>query len=178
MKQHLIRSLTVGLGLFGASEAFAGGEIFDPSVSTCTGADCSSVLLSATVTSFGPSAGKWIAEVFASSGECLRVFVPSQFTDLETVVVAPNGSAFRNDDGGGLNRPLVKISPTPNNGWYTVSISHFAGNPVTGNFSVAYGRYPAGNPNCASATPPVSTGSGPAKASGGVAAPQAGHPGR
>jgi hypothetical protein len=86
--------------------------------------------------------------------------------DLETVAIAPNGTVYRNDDGGGGGRPLnpvVKIASAPNNGWYTVRIGQFAGTAVDANFTVAYGRYNAGNPNCAAATVPTSTNSSPRK---------------
>ena len=85
----------------------------------------------------------------------------SEFTDLETVVRAPNGTVYRNDDGGIAPCPLcpvVKVNSTPNNGWYSVTIGHFAGSPVTGNFTLSYGRYNVGNPNCAASTTPLAGG--------------------
>jgi hypothetical protein len=157
MKKQMLSSAIFAFGLFGATEAFAGGEIFDGGVNTGTSANTGAIVMGATIKSFGASAGKWIAEVFAGAGECLRIDVTSEFTDLETVVVAPNGSVFRNDDRAGAadRRPLVKISPTPNNGWYTVSIGQFAGAAVEGNLVVAYGRFNSANPNCSTPTTPT-----------------------
>ena len=173
--------LTASVGL--STAAYAGGEIFDPTSSSCTKLNCSSILVGATVKSFGDvTAGRWVAEVFAGQGECLRLFVSQEFTDLETVVVAPNGSVYRNDDGGvgsgsDILRPLVKIDPTPNNGWYTVSIGHFAGAAVTGNFQLRYGRYSSGNINCANPTPSATPSQAATKRDGRALAPAEGEPG-
>jgi hypothetical protein len=148
------RKLLIATSLLTAGPAYAGGEIFAGGPFTCTTADCGATILNGTIKAFGPSAGKWTGEFFAGANECLRVFVFSQFADLQTAVVAPNGTTYRDDDGGGALRPLVKINPTPNNGWYTVSIGRFAGAASTGNFSLAYSRHNAGNPNCANPTVP------------------------
>ena len=131
--------------------ASAQTNIFDDTVSTCVTANCSSLRIPGTLLSFAPSAGNWDINVFGLPGECIRLDVISQGTDLETVVVAPNGTAFRNDDRAvGDLRPLVKIAPAPNNGWYAVHLAQFAGAAVNANFVLLYGRYNAGNPNCAS----------------------------
>jgi len=173
--------LTASVGI--STAAYAGGEIYDPTSSSCTTLNCSTISVGATVKSFGDvSAGRWVAEVFAAEGQCLRLFVSQQFADLETVVVAPNGAVYRNDDGGvgggdGVLRPLVKIDPTPNNGWYTVSIGHFAGAAVTGNFTLRYGRYPSGNINCADPTPSATPSRGIAKRDRGALLPAEDEPG-
>jgi hypothetical protein len=147
------------LGLFlSIKPASAGFDIFDTTVSTCTTLNCSQVVFGGTVHAFGPSANQWDAHVFAAPGECVRIALTSEFTDLETVVRAPNGTVFRNDDGFVAPCalcPVVKFS-APNNGWYAVSIAHFAGTAVEGNFTFTYGRYTPGNPNCAAPTPPLS----------------------
>lgn len=131
----------------------AQSNIFDDTVSTCTGINCSSLRIPGTVLSFGPSAGNFDINVFAGANECVRLDVISQGTDLEMVVVAPNGTLFRNDDrSGGDLRPLIKMTPTSNNGWYTVHLAHFNGSAVNANFVLLYGRYNRGNPNCASPT--------------------------
>ena len=70
----------------------------------------------------------------------------------------PNGSVYRDDDGGGSLRPLVKIASTPNSGWYTVQVAHYLGAPTNANFTLKYGRYNAGNINCSGGTVPVSSG--------------------
>jgi hypothetical protein len=145
---------------------WAGTRIFDPTVDTCTTLNCGAVALNGTVFSFGPSADHFDVDVFAQPNECLRVAVTSEFTDLETVVRAPNGTVFRNDDGGVGACPLcpvVKVNSPPNNGWYSVTIGQFAGAAAEGNFTVSYGRYNVNNPNCAASTAPLS-GGGPAEA--------------
>ena len=150
MKTALLRSAALAVCVFGASEAIAGGEIFAPPNQAVT--------LGGTITSLGTSvAGKWVAEVFAGAGECLRVQVLTQFADLEAVVVAPDGTVFRNDDTNGAanRRPLVKIQGTPDSGWYTVSIGVYNGDAKSGNFTVSYGRYYLPNANCNNPTPPT-----------------------
>jgi hypothetical protein len=174
----MVKQLLIATGVLAAGPAYAGGEIFN-SGSSCTTTNCDATILNATIKSFNTTAGKWIAEVFASAGRCLRIDVFSEFTNLETVVVAPNGAVFRNDDRTGADpRPLVKIASTPNNGWYTVSIGQFAGAAVTGNFSLAYGNYNFGNPNCSSPTPVFTPETAaPSKPSVGTQPPAAGTPG-
>jgi hypothetical protein len=137
---------------------WAGSRIFDPTVDTCTTLNCGAVVLNGTTFSFGPSADHFDVDVFAGPNECLRAAVTSEFADLETVVRAPNGTVYRNDDGGVAACPLcpvVKVNSTPNNGWYSVTIGQFAGAPAEGNFTLSYGRYNVGNPNCAASTTPL-----------------------
>lgn len=143
------------LSAFASTQASA-TNLFDPTVSATTIADGSSVRLDGTIHSFGPSAGVWTADVFAAPGECLRLFVSSTSFDSELTVIAPNGSVYRNDDGGGSLRPLVKIAGAPNNGWYTVHVGQFSGTPTEANFTLLYGRYSAGNVNCSGGTAPFS----------------------
>jgi hypothetical protein len=136
-------------------------SIFDDSVSTCTGINCSSLRLPATVFAFGPSAGTFTIDAFAAAGQCVRFDVISPSApDMELVVVAPNGSVFRNDDRNGAldRRPLVKIGSAPNNGWYTVHVAQFAGAATETNIVLMYGTYPAGNPNCGTPTGPLAAG--------------------
>jgi hypothetical protein len=158
MRKHLFGAgLLASALLAGASSSASAFQIFDTTVDSCTGTNCGAVVLGGTVNGFSPTAGPWIGSIFGNAG-CLRLDVTSQgTTDLEIVAVAPNGSVFRNDDrAGGDLRPLVKITNAVN-GWYTVSISQFAGTAVQSNFTLAMGRYSSsGNPNCAGATPPTS----------------------
>lgn len=154
--------------------------VFDDTFSTCTTINCSSLRIPGTVLSFAPSAGNWDINVFAAAGECVRLDVISQATDLEMVVVAPNGSVFRNDDRvvGDL-RPLVKIDRTPNNGWYTVHLAQFAGSAANANLVLLYGRYNSGNINCFLPSTSFVTQPPSAKpdVSSTVAAPKPGEPG-
>jgi hypothetical protein len=183
-KWVILAILFLGLALT-IRPAWAGTRIFDPTVDTCTTNNCGAVTLNGTIFSFSPSADHFDVDLFANTSECLRVAVTSEFTDLETVVRAPNGTVYRNDDGGIAPCPLcpvVKVNSTPNNGWYSVTIGQFAGAPVTGNFTLSYGRYNAGNPNCAASTTPLA-GNNPAaeafqgKADNGQVPPAPGAPG-
>ena len=146
-------------------QADAGTRVFDPSSALCTTVNCSSERISGTLGALGGggrfplSALSWTLEIFAPRNRCLRLQVTAQDADLEAVLVAPNGSTFRNDDGlvGGCTLcPLIKVANTPNAGWYTLQIGHFAGSGTFANFTLRYGLYRAGNPNCARPTRPRS----------------------
>lgn len=143
-----------------------------------------SVTLGGTVNGSGVSAGPWTAELFASAGQCLHLNVTQQDQDYEMTVVAPNGTVFRNDDRGGAGCstcPQVKINGTPNNGWYTVSISQFAGASVQGHFQLLYQRTATGSAVCLPATPPtaaVAATAGVTKGSATSDQSPAGSPGR
>jgi hypothetical protein len=135
-------------------------SVFDETLSTCTGPNCANMRIAGTVFSFGPSANTFVINAFANVGECVRfdlISPPHPAPDMEIVVVAPNGTVFRNDDRNGAldRRPLVKIASAPNNGWYTVHVAQFNGAPTETNIVLLYGRYNAGNPNCATPTPPA-----------------------
>lgn len=157
MKWLAMGALVLGVALMGGT-AWA-TNMFAPGA-TCTTLNCGARLIQGTVTQLSGNAQPWVAEVFAPAGRCLRVAVTAQEADLETVVRAPDGALFRNDDGFVSpcgNCPVVKIASTPNNGWYTVSVSHFFGSPVNANFSMRFNNYPVGNINCANPTIPVAT---------------------
>jgi hypothetical protein len=138
----------------------SGQSIFDDSISTCTADNCSSLRVPATVFAFGPSAGTFTIDAFATPDQCVRfdlISPPHPAPDMELVVIAPNGTVFRSDDRNGAvdRRPLVKIASAPNNGWYTVHVSQYAGAATETNIVLLYGRYPGGNPNCATPTVPL-----------------------
>jgi hypothetical protein len=137
-----------------------------------------SVTLGGTVNGSGISAGPWTAELFASAGQCLHLNVTQQNRDLEMVVVAPNGAVYRNDDRGGERCPLcpqVKINSTPNNGWYTVSISEWTGASVQANFQLLYQRTGTGSAVCLPETTPVAaTAATPGVTKGGASSPSSG----
>ena len=142
-----------------AAPSQAATLLFDPTVSTCTGINCSSITVGGTVmNSAGLSAARWDVAIFAQANECLRldeVVMTGAGADDEMVVVAPNGDAFRNDDFGGTLRPRVVIRPTPASGWYYVSIARFNGDPAPEHdIQFAFGRYTNSttNPNCESPT--------------------------
>jgi hypothetical protein len=155
--------LLLAAATVGVPDARAGSEIYQQGTATCTTTNCSALGLNATIKSFGASAGKWVAEVFAKRSECFRIDItqrlpPDSGSDLELVVVAPNGIVYRNDNKGSgacPTCPLVRIRPTPNEGWYTVSVGTSNGQAVDENFRILFGRYPSGNPNCGATTPPL-----------------------
>lgn len=137
-----------------------------------------SATISGTTFGFGPSSMPWTAEVYSGAGVCLRIAVTAQATDLETVVVAPNGTVYRDDDGGPGLFPLVAINGTPNNGWYSVRINNFAGSAVSANFTATLQRLPLNGAGCLPATTPqLAAAPAAAKANGATARPAAGQAG-
>ena len=113
-----------------------------------------SATISGTTFGFNGAAMPWTAEVYSLPNSCLRIAVTAQATDLEAVVVAPNGTVYRDDDGGPGTFPLVKINPTPNNGWYTVSLNNQAGIAVSTNFTATLERLLPNSASCLPATTP------------------------
>ena len=154
----LVRSLTAlalaTLGGLTLAEPAGATTINDTSVSTCTGANCSSERVIGSITTHGSFAIPWTIQVGAIAGECVRLETQLASSDLEVVAVSPSGQVFRDDDGGTGNLSLVKISPAES-GWYTVQVARFNGTPAAENFTLRYGRYSAGNPNCSGPTAPT-----------------------
>jgi hypothetical protein len=148
------------LGLFASpSRVLAGSQIFDDR-DTCTGINCNSDSINGTYLLASTNSQPFILQVYSSGNECVRLDVTSQGTDLEMVLVSPNGTVWRNDDRAGSLLPLIKAN-TFGQGWYTLQVAHFNafGGPSS-NFNLRYGRYNSGNPNCSGATVPL-PGSGP-----------------
>jgi hypothetical protein len=151
-------SAAIALPLLTFAVNAGASNIQDPSVSILGIINNSAVQIDGTILSFGTaSAGVYTIDVFAGAGECVRLDVTTQPADLELVVVAPDGTVYRNDDRPGDLRPLVQIAAAPNNGWYTVHVASFFGGAIEGNFTMLYGRYNNGNANCVPATPPTLT---------------------
>ncbi len=125
-------------------------NLFDPTVDSCTTTNCGAVILDGSIVARSPQAASWVAELYGNAG-CMRIAVTqASGNDTELVVVAPNGTVYRDDDGGGFSNPLIKITNAVN-GWYTVRLAHWAGSPISTNFTLAYGRYSSStNPNCSS----------------------------
>lgn len=144
MKTKLIALSALSVLTVLASNHVNATNLFDPSVSTTILADGSSVRLDGTLNDTNGNAQPWTAELYAQPGECVRFFVTSTNFDSELTVIAPNGTVYRDDDDGGLQRPLVKIASAPSQGWYTVQVAHFAGAAMNSNFTLMYGRYSAG----------------------------------
>ena len=155
-----MKAILLAISTFSASCALAplaanATNLFDPTVSSTTTADGSSLELDGTLNDTNGNSQPWTAELYAGAGECLRLFVTSTAFDAKLTVIAPNGTVYRDDDSGGSLRPLVRVASTPVQGWYTVQVAHYAGLPINANFTLLYGRYTAGNPNCAIATTPL-----------------------
>jgi hypothetical protein len=139
---------------------------------TCTTINCNATILpgtlnkhewnlsggsTATIPRIG--AGSWVMSVRAGLNECLRLDIVKQGTYMELVVVSPSAVIWRNERRGGttgcVECPLVKISNTNQSGYYVVQVNHRTGYATDAGFSLAYGRYNSGNPNCAAPTPPL-----------------------
>ena len=148
----VVRHVAIASMVVALNESVQATEIFDPSFASCTGINCSSIVIGGVVNAFANSPKPWTAEIRATSGRCLRLDVTTQQADLEIVAVAPNGNVYRNDDTNGL-MPVVKINNTAT-GFYTVQIAQYAGSVTEGTFQLAFGVYNLNNPNCAPATSP------------------------
>jgi hypothetical protein len=113
------------------------------------------VVLGGAVLSYsGGGPNRWNQEVYATVGECVRLDVVTESVDMNMTVTAPDGRVYFNEDKGPSNkRPRVEIASAPNTGWYNVSVGPSSGASGDARFAMSYGRYSAGNPNCANATP-------------------------
>lgn len=153
----ILKTLFVTLPSLGlvlsATNAWAGSQIYDPQ-DTCTTENCGATLLYGQPlrNNFGQSQ-PFTLQVYGSRNQCMRLHVIEQFDDMEIVLVSPSGKVWRDDDGGGSNRPLVKAI-TDVDGWYTLQINRYDGegaNSASG-FRLAYGIYNSDNPNCQNPT--------------------------
>jgi hypothetical protein len=137
--------------------AEAAGPMRLPS-NTCEEINCHARTVGGAVLAFGSNAYAWVGEFVAGNAQCVRFDVTEQATDLEMIVISPNGAIFQNDDkGAGFCPlcPLVKINPAPIGGWYTVRIGRSTGTAVDASFTMLISQYNPGNPNCADPTPPA-----------------------
>jgi hypothetical protein len=160
LKSNLLAtSVLAALGVFAAGQA-AATNLFNPVVSTTTVLDGASIELDGTLNDTSVNAQPWVAELFAGIGECVRFFITTTAFDAKVTVITPNGTIFRDDDSGGLLRPLVEIPSAPVSGWYTVQVAQFSGVSQNANFALKYGRYNFGNPNCALPTTPLGSDDG------------------
>ncbi|MGQ0622791.1 MAG: hypothetical protein ACT4QA_23285 [Panacagrimonas sp.] len=96
----------------------------------------------------------WVTPIFAGANECVRIQFTNQANDLEAVLVATDGRAWRDDDGGGSLLPLLKVQTTTA-GWYTLAVANFAGAAGNGDFTFSYGRFNSSSANCSGATAPA-----------------------
>jgi len=146
-----------------ASQARAADLVFDGGVDSCTTLNCGAVVLNgiAVKNAFGDSVS-FTSEVFSDVGNCIRLDVTAQSSDMQIVLVSPSGSVWRNDDRvSGDHRPLITARADVK-GYYTVQINYYGGNQTinTGQwFTLAYGRYVPGTAaNCPAASSPLLAG--------------------
>ena len=142
-----IATLLLGLTL-PAGQSWAGAKIFDNNADTAPTRFNGSV-----ETNTSNNRDPFVAQIFSSGAECLRIAVVSQGTDLEATLISPTGRVWQDDDSNGLNRPLIKAI-TDVRGWYPVVLSHFAGSSVNADFTIDITRVPNTSPLCAQATSP------------------------
>lgn len=133
--------------LLATTAAWAGPQ-FEAQLSRCTGINCAGT----TMRGIHQRDEPFIIQIFAKAGECLRLDVSTQTEDMAMVAISPSVwdgiiSDDRDFDGGDF-RPLITVDPVVWTGWYTVIVSHFDHVPLVGRFTLEYGRYPTGNPNC------------------------------
>jgi hypothetical protein len=166
-RKLLSASIPLSLSLLFVS-AHAQTNIRDLSVSSDPGINNSAIRLDGALPAINlgelsPGGGDtdivepWVINVYAGAEDCLRLDVtrPAPMTepdDLELVVIAPDGNVYRNNDRSASNlRPLVKIN-TFIVGFYTVRVQLKNLGSRAQAFTLLYGRYNLGNPNCANAT--------------------------
>ena len=142
-----LAALLLGLTL-PTQESWAGAKIFDHS------GDTAATRFNATVeTNAFNNRDPFVAQIFSSGAECLRVAVVSQGTDLEATLVSPSGRVWQDDDSNGSLRPLAKAI-TDVRGWYPLVLSHFAGNCVNADLTIDITRLPSSSSLCSPASSP------------------------
>lgn len=140
-------ALLLGLAL-PAQESWAGAKIFDRADGGAATRFNGSV-----ETNVNNNRDPFVAQVFSSGAECLRVAVVSQGSDLEATLVSPSGRVWQDDDSNGSARPLIKAI-TDVRGWYPLVLSHFAGSSVNADFTIDITRLPSTSSLCAPVTAP------------------------
>ena len=147
--RHLF--LAAGLGLAGmalSQGAWAGPKLFTSGTAVLT-------VNGSTETTANGNPDPFLAEVFSSGRECLRIAVTAQGADLKATLLSPAGTVWQDDDGNGANRPLLKAVTTVR-GWYPLSIAHFAGSAVNADFTMTVQRAVSGSSLCGAPTQPRS----------------------
>jgi hypothetical protein len=139
------------------SPAFAQSlDTFGLDRQTCTGINCKALVVEGQINALGATSNPWVALYPKSldAKDCLRLEVTAQNADLALTVVAPDGTVYKNDNGGSCALcPRVVIPRNAIGGAHTVIINQVAGAATTGSFVLRVGKYkPAANPNCANPT--------------------------
>lgn len=148
---HARLFLAAGLGLVvavSAHGAWAGPKLFASGTSVIT-------VNGTTETTGNGNLDPFLAEVFSSGRECLRIAVTAQGTDLKASLLSPGGTLWQDDDSGGSNRPLIKAITTTR-GWYPLSVAHFAGSAINSDFTMTIQRGASGSALCGAPTQPRS----------------------
>jgi hypothetical protein len=138
--------VAVGTALISVSSAWAGPQLESPK-SNCLGTNCSGM----TIRGIHYDNNPFIVQVYARANECLRLDVSSQTEDMAMLLATPSvnfGMVSDDREFPGDLRPLIVMDPVPITGWYTVSVSYFELEDIDGRFTLEYGRYGSGNPNC------------------------------
>jgi hypothetical protein len=129
------------------TSAWAGAN-YESGLSSCTTINCAGMTIRGVQQVNDP----FFIQVFAREGECLRLDVSTQTEDAAMLITATTvGDFLPVDDVAGL-RPVAGIDPVPQTGWYTVAVSYFDYSDLLVRFTLEYGRYNTGNPNCSQAT--------------------------
>jgi hypothetical protein len=153
-------TLLLAVCLLAGSGPAAATNMFDPRpLLNCTDdkePNCGSSSISGTVLLSQNVPLPWVAQIAAREGECLRIDVTEQGANLKAVLISPSGEVWRNSDGvAGGQGPVLKINDIPQNGWFTLQLSHQDGLPVNADFALAFGRYLTNSRNCLPAVQPV-----------------------
>jgi len=153
-KTGLLTMLTLAIALAMALPGWAGPQVFNTS-------PISGTYLQAGIR--GPQ--PFVIQIFSPADRCLRIENTSQGADMEAVLIAPDGTVWRDDDSGGCFRcPLIKANPTPVSGWYLLQISHFDAAAIFANFTLTSQVLTTGDASCAGPTPTLTPTQGPEKA--------------
>ena len=158
-----IHTILLSLLMFSfLSTASAAALFADTTKSTCTTPNCQAaiidkaVILSEQAVSGVASTTPWTGQFFSSGNECVRIEVLATDPlnrDLTMHFVGPDLSVWTDDDSGANLFPRIEAN-TLVPGRYTVVVGLFAPTVTNSNtrFTLSYGRYPSGNPNCSEPT--------------------------
>lgn len=136
IKGLAIAALGFGLVL-SASESWAGPKIQD-----FVGNTTATRFSGAVESNVNSNRDPWVAQVFTSGAECLRIAVVSQGTDLEATLVGVEGRVWQDDDSGGSLRPRINARTTIR-GWYPLVLHSFSGASVNADFTIDVTRLPS-----------------------------------
>ena len=140
----------VGFTFLTTTSAWAGAH-YESALSSCTSINCAGM----TIRGIQQENEPFIIQVFAREGECMRLDVSTQTEDTALLIVSTavfDNLVIDDRDPPADLRPVLGLDPVPQTGWYTVAISYFDYSDLFTRFTLEYGRYDGGNPNCSQAT--------------------------